>query len=108
MAQHGRLYKDAEEKGRRYKIFKNNFEYIETFNNGVDRGYKLAINKFADLTNDEFRGMYAGYKGRNSELLSTSEATSFRSEELTDVPPSMDWREKGAVTPVKDQGQCGK
>lgn len=59
MAQHGLVYADEAEKQRRHKIFKDNVKYIENFNNGVgkDRGYKLAVNKFADLTNDEFRSM---------------------------------------------------
>lgn len=109
MAQHGRVYKDAVEKERRYKIFKDNVEYIANFNNnGVHRGYKLAVNKFADLTNDEFRGMYTGYKRRrSSNVMSISEATNPTYLNLTAMPKSLDWRKKGAVTPVKDQGKCG-
>ncbi|KAJ0016451.1 hypothetical protein Pint_10417 [Pistacia integerrima] len=107
MAQHGRVYKDAQEKERRYNIFKNNLEYIENFNNDVDRGYKLAINKFADLTNEEFRGLYTGYKRKTSKAVTTLKDTSFTHVNLTAVPPSLDWRKKGAVNPVKDQGRCG-
>ncbi|XP_044461568.1 senescence-specific cysteine protease SAG12-like [Mangifera indica] len=107
MAQHGRLYKDAQEKERRYTIFKNNLEYIENFNNGVDRGYKLAINKFADLTNKEFRGLYTGYQRKISKAVATSKDKSFAYVNLTGLPTNWNWREKGAVTPVKDQGRCG-
>ncbi|KAJ0081823.1 hypothetical protein Patl1_10530 [Pistacia atlantica] len=107
MAQHGCVYKDAQEKERRYNIFKNNLEYIENFNNNVDRGYKLAINKFADLTNEEFRGLYTGYKRKTSKAVTTSKDTSFTHVNLTAVPASLDWRTKGAVNPVKDQGRCG-
>ncbi|XP_044461570.1 senescence-specific cysteine protease SAG12-like [Mangifera indica] len=107
MAQHGRLYKDAQEKERRYNIFKNNLEYIENFNNGVDRGYKLAINKFADLTNQEFRGLYTGYQRKISKAVATSKDKSFTYVNLTGLPTNWNWREKGAVTPVKDQGRCG-
>ncbi|BFG27928.1 hypothetical protein CerSpe_142020 [Prunus speciosa] len=35
------------------------------------------------------------------------EMSSFRDGNVTDVPPSVDWREKGAVIPIKDQGKCG-
>ncbi|KAL9392378.1 hypothetical protein Peur_016301 [Populus x canadensis] len=103
MAQHGRVYGDMKEKEKRYLIFKENVERIEAFNNGSDRGYKLGVNKFADLTNEEFRAMYHGYKRQSSKLMSSS----FRYENLSDIPTSMDWRNDGAVTPVKDQGTCG-
>ncbi|KAL9355361.1 hypothetical protein Peur_053331 [Populus x canadensis] len=104
MAQHGRVYGDMKEKEKRYLIFKENIERIEAFNNGSDRGYKLGVNKFADLTNEEFRAMYHGYKRQSSKLMSSS----FRYENLSDIPTSMDWRNAGAVTPVKDQSTCGK
>ncbi|KAH9695271.1 Senescence-specific cysteine protease SAG12 [Citrus sinensis] len=103
-----------QKKQRRHKIFKDNVKYIENFNNGVgkDRGYKLAVNKFADLTNDEFRSMYAGYdwQNQNSPVISTSDPDASSpmdaNSTVTDVPSSMDSRENGAVTPVKDQGDC--
>ncbi|KAH9655800.1 Senescence-specific cysteine protease SAG12 [Citrus sinensis] len=86
-----------QKKQRRHMIFEDNVKYIENFNNGVgkDRGYKLAVNKFADLTNDEFNSMYA-----DPDASSPMDANST----VTDVPSSMDSRENGAVTPVKDQG----
>ncbi|KAG6777443.1 hypothetical protein POTOM_017264 [Populus tomentosa] len=102
MAQYGRVYGDMKEKEKRYLIFKENIERIEAFNNGSDRGYKLGVNKFADLTNEEFRAMYHGYKRQSSKLMSSS----FRYENLSDIPASMDWRDAGAVTPVKHQGRC--
>ncbi|KAL2458506.1 Senescence-specific cysteine protease SAG12 [Abeliophyllum distichum] len=105
MAQYGRVYKDNAEKAKRYNIFKANFEFIKSFNNAGMRTYKLSINQFADLTNEEFRASRNGYK-MSSYKKSTGE-TSFRFENVTAIPSSMDWRKKGAVTGVKDQGQCG-
>nr|CAD1840807.1 unnamed protein product [Ananas comosus var. bracteatus] len=54
MAQHGKAYEDAAEKERRFEIFKSNFKLIQTFNKGNHK-FRLGLNRFADLTNDEFR-----------------------------------------------------
>ncbi|KAM0071439.1 putative fruit bromelain [Helianthus debilis subsp. tardiflorus] len=107
MAQCGRIYRDDVEKEMRFKIFSNNVKYIESFNNAGNRPYKLTVNQFADQTNEEFKAARNGFKVPYSVLESTR-ATPFRYENVTVIPSSMDWRKKGAVTPVKDQGQCGK
>jgi len=106
MAQYGRVYKDHVEKERRLNIFKNNVEFIESFNKVGKKPYKLSVNEFADLTNEEFRASRNGYK--MPAHLSSSSAKPFRYENVSAVPSTMDWRKKGAVTPIKDQGQCGK
>ncbi|CAA2984214.1 senescence-specific cysteine protease SAG39-like [Olea europaea subsp. europaea] len=62
MTQYGRQYKNSAEKAMRYKIFKENVEYIETFNKAGTRSYQLGINQFADLTNKEFQASRNGYK----------------------------------------------
>ena len=108
MAQHSRVYPDAVEKERRYAIFKENAERIEAFNNGVEKGYKLGVNKFADLTNEEFRSLHTGYKRQSFKLMSNSKPSTFRYGNVTAVPTVVDWRRKGAVTSVKDQGTCGE
>lgn len=101
MAKYGRTYNDAAEKARRLEIFKSNMELIESFNAG-DHKFKLGANQFADLTNEEFR-VRNGFKASAKRS-----PTSFRYETVSAVPASMDWRTKGAVTPIKDQGQCGE
>ncbi|KAL3741707.1 hypothetical protein ACJRO7_017215 [Eucalyptus globulus] len=107
MAIHGRVYKDAVEKAKRYEIFKENVKRINAFNNGKDVGYKMAVNKFADLTNEEFRASYTGYKRRPTRVLSSGEKKPFKYANFTAIPAALDWRTKKAVTPVKDQGGCG-
>ncbi|GMI90009.1 hypothetical protein like AT3G49340 [Hibiscus trionum] len=101
----GRKYESNLEKDKRLNIFKENLEYIESFNNAGNRSFKLGLNEFADMTQDEFVAAHTGYKMRDN--LTTSESTPFKYEKFSDVPKSMDWRDKGAVTPVKDQGRCG-
>ncbi|KAL3501088.1 hypothetical protein ACH5RR_035537 [Cinchona calisaya] len=66
------------------------------------KSYKLGINQFADLTNEEFRAARNGYKPKESI------GTLFRYENVGVVPTTMDRRKKGAVTGIKDQGQCGE
>ncbi|KAJ0666962.1 putative fruit bromelain [Helianthus annuus] len=104
MARYGRTYKDAAEKERRSKIFHDNVQYIQSFNNAaMKKGYKLAVNEFADLTNEEFTTARNRFKAHEC----SPSTSAFRYENVTAVPSSMDWRKKGAVTPIKDQGQCG-
>ncbi|KAF9591101.1 hypothetical protein IFM89_001445 [Coptis chinensis] len=103
MTNYGRVYKDSDEKEMRFQIFKTNVEYIDTFNKVGDRTYVLSVNGFADQTNEEFIASRNGYKNSPERM----SGTTFRYEKVTAVPSSMDWRKKGAVTPIKDQGQCG-
>ena len=102
MAEYGREYKDAAEKEYRYQIFKANVEYVESVNKAGDRKYELGINQFADLTNEEFKASHNGYKPKIMKPAKT-----FRYQNVTAAPTSIDWRTEGAVTPIKDQGECG-
>ena len=104
MALYGRVYKDNVEKNKRFKIFEENVQRIDSFNKANDKPYKLAVNEFADLTNAEFKSSRNKLKRR----VCSTDTISFKYENVTAVPTTMDWRKKGAVTPVKDQGQCGK
>ncbi|KAL9253122.1 Senescence-specific cysteine protease SAG39-like protein [Drosera capensis] len=104
MTRYGRVHKNDVEKEFRYKIFKENVEYIETST------FKLGVNAFADLTNEEFRASYTGFKSKKARELaksSKSKSSSFKYENFTVVATAMDWRTKDAVTPIKDQDQCG-
>ncbi|KAI8000111.1 Ananain [Camellia lanceoleosa] len=99
MTRHGRVYKDTEEKNARFQVFKDNLQHINAFNEGVDRGYKLGVNKFADLTNEEFRASYTGYKRHPTKETFVSKPTSFQYVNLIDVPTTVDWRNQGASIP---------
>ncbi|KAE8655809.1 Senescence-specific cysteine protease SAG39 [Hibiscus syriacus] len=102
MSQFGRIYSDNNERQKRFNIFKQNVALIDSFNNANNKPYKLAVNQFADLTNEEFTASRNGFKGH----MCSNKATTFKYENVTALP-SVDWRKKGAVTPIKDQGQCG-
>lgn len=106
MLKYGKVYKNAKEKERRFQIFKDNVEFIESLNAAGNKPYKLSVNEFADQTNEEFKALRNGY--RRPGGLGSRKETTFRYENVTAVPATMDWRKKGAVTAIKDQGQCGK
>ncbi|KAL2895502.1 Senescence-specific cysteine protease SAG39 [Bienertia sinuspersici] len=112
MAKYGRTYKDLSEKEKRFNIFKENVERIESFNRASSLNhklYKLGVNVFADLTTEEFRATHTSFEPCFSlqSMFGGSTTNNFKYENVTNVPPSMDWREKGAVTHVKEQGDCG-
>ncbi len=56
--QHGKTYASVEEFSARFAVFKNSMDLIETHNAKADRTYDLALNKFADLTWQEFKSMF--------------------------------------------------
>jgi cathepsin L len=85
----------------RYRVFRTNLDYITTYNSR-QTGVTLAMNKFGDLTNAEYRKLYLGVK-----VPAGYQHISGQPEKLVDAPSSFDWRTKGAVTGVKNQGQCG-
>lgn len=79
-------------------------QWMEKYGRVYASAYKLSINGFADQTNQEFMASNFGYKKPSG---SETRTRSFKYENFTDIPTSMDWREKGAVTAIKDQGPCG-
>ncbi|KAB2612014.1 fruit bromelain-like [Pyrus ussuriensis x Pyrus communis] len=98
MAKYGRVYKDSEEKERRFAIFRSNVEYVEKFNRDENNTYKLGLNEFADFSHEDFVQQYTGYIKPNEQTSSAD--VSFRYESLggPDVPLSIDWRMHGVVT----------
>lgn len=84
----------------RYSIFENNLNIINQHNE-KNLSWKMAINKFADLTASEFKSRNFCY----SRNLQDKNYTNFDNSIIS--PSELDWVSKGAVTPVKDQKQCG-
>lgn len=94
--------------GERFLQMLNNFarndDIIET-TNAKNLPYQLGHNEFSGMSIDEFRDFYRLGLGRPN-----ADPAMFIHEAPTNVsalPDSVDWTTKGAVTPVKDQGQCG-
>ncbi|XP_072952235.1 low-temperature-induced cysteine proteinase [Typha angustifolia] len=102
--EHGKRYASEEEKVARFRAFEDNAAFVAEHNAAVNSSYTLSLNAFADLTHHEFRatrlGLAPGIAAPSGDRMVFS---GFNGE----VPESVDWRKKGAVTKVKDQGSCG-
>nr|XP_027811639.1 cathepsin L1-like [Marmota flaviventris] len=103
-AKHGKTYGTNEEGWRRV-VWEKNMKMIEQHNEEYSQGkhgFTMAMNAFGDMTNEEFRQV------RNSvQYQKLQRGAVFQEPLFGDVPESVDWRKKGYVTPVKDQGHCG-
>jgi len=104
-------YASDTEENFRMKIYMENKAKIERHNAQAHAGlhsYFLKMNHFGDLLHHEFRRTMNGY---NMRLKNQSQkdlgATFIGSAHLQSLPKNVDWRKLGAVTAVKDQGQCG-
>jgi len=83
----------------KYTIFKANMDFVDAWNADAEH-HRVAINKFADLTIAEFSAMYLGTR-------QTVTGWTLEQGIPAAAPASVDWRTKGAVTPIKNQEQCG-
>ncbi|KAF0290772.1 Cathepsin L [Amphibalanus amphitrite] len=101
---HAKSYANPIEEFYRMKVYADNKAYIEQHMKEHAEGkhtFTVALNKFADLTTEEWSRQYKGLK-----MGSTTPHKAYEPSGKT-APSSMDWRQYGVVTGVKDQGQCG-
>jgi len=105
---HGKVYEQHEESHRR-SVWEENKRFVLKHNYQYDIGvhtYKVGMNKFADLTNEEFRAIYVsnGMKSMEPQPFCKEANTT---QNILFVADEVDWRTQGYVTPVKNQEQCG-
>lgn len=105
----GKTYDDSFELETRFNIFRENVHKIISHNSKADQSFTMSINQFTDLTEDEFKLRVKTGLFRNNLMhaaVGSMSCTPFVSTG-NDVADAVDWRSQNAVTPVKDQGQCG-
>lgn len=95
-----KYYSSVEEERYRLAVYKSNLKKIE-LHNAQHLPWTMGVNEFADMTEDEFGFKFCG-------CAKDPKTRAARSTPIYgDAPERVDWREQGAVTPVKDQASCG-
>ena len=84
----------------RFEVFKRNVMAAFTEN----ASYQTGITKFSDLTQQEFAKTYLNL---NYDAMAVANFNPYVVQVKNAAPDAWDWREKGYVSPVKDQGSCG-
>lgn len=98
-AKFGKKFDSLFEESYRERIFLENLAKINIHNANEHKTYEMGINQFSDLTQEEFVQQYLGTIVPTETIVA---------EEVEDIiVGDVDWTSQGAVTPVKNQGQCG-
>jgi len=94
------FYQTQAEHNKRFEIFKDNMDKI-TKHNKAGHSWTMGITQFSDMTAEEFKAYTA------CRRLKHLPGRSVHNNRSKTIATSIDWVEKGAVTPVKNQGSCG-
>jgi len=101
-ALHGKKY-IAEEEIHRQAIFAEHLKEIDAIN-ARKGSWQAGLNKFSDLSWDEFK---ATVLMEPQHCSATHRSSGWKAPADVEAPLSKDWRDVGALGPVKDQGHCG-
>lgn len=88
----------------RFELFAQNYNKIQDHNNANEHPFTLAMNYMGDWTHEEYKERLGYISVRDRGMQSRGELPEETSKAL---PTNVDWRNKGAVQKIKDQGSCG-
>jgi len=103
---HGKKYSGEAEEYLRKLIYQGNKEKVAVHNAEAKAGkhsFTMEMNQFGDMLTSEFSKMMNRY----SAPTSTGARATFVPKADASLPDNVDWRSKGLVSPIKNQGQCG-
>lgn len=105
LSEFGKSYPEHE-LAQRKALFELSLEQVLA-HNAEDHSWKMTINQFSDLTDAEIKA-FKGHSGTQQMSFSAPPPGFFDNlKSVSELPKSVDWREKGVVTPAKDQQSCG-
>ncbi|XP_055946887.1 procathepsin L-like [Argiope bruennichi] len=102
----GKSYNGKEEVARRM-IWERRVADVMRHNLRYDLGFhsfRKGINEFSDMEHEEFVRTFNGFR---RQVDKQNNASSWISPFNVAIPDTVDWRDQGLVTPVKNQQQCG-
>jgi len=105
-----RIYETVEVEEQKFAVFMENYLFQQAWNAEPENSFTMGLNQFSDLTNEEFQAQIACLnmpQGTQSTGVETLELPQFLEANDNEPPATVDWRAKGAVTGVKNQGACG-
>jgi len=108
MVKYSKEYKSSEEFQRRFTIFKENVARAAELDR-KDPHARFGVTQFMDLSPAEFKRNYLmpGIGSKIKEAVLAKNPTVYTAQGGQAFPASYDWRSKGMITPVYNQGQCG-
>ncbi|XP_026319315.1 cathepsin L [Hyposmocoma kahamanoa] len=112
--EHNKTYESELEDKFRLKIYAENKHKIAKHNQRFKQGlvsFRLKQNKYGDLLHHEFVHIMNGFNRTSHKLAGVrgqaQRGATYLAPAGVALPAEVDWRRKGAVTDVKDQGKCG-
>lgn len=108
---HDKHYRSKDEEEKAIENLMNNKKMVEEHNEQYKKGlisYELQLFHHSDLSEEEMAQHLEGYDNSNGTDVDSERATrATKASDFPEGPASIDWRDKGIVSPVEDQGHCG-
>ncbi|MCP3684046.1 MAG: C1 family peptidase [bacterium] len=105
-AEFNKKYIDEQEHQIRKLIFQQNLERIREVNSDSTMTWKAGVNHLTDRTTPELNALTGLHRGLKFQIYKVSYERPSE-EEIKELATSIDWREKGVVSDVRNQGGCG-
>jgi len=106
VSEYKKVYSNSNEYNIRKSIFEANLATILAHNADPFSSWKMGVNHLTDRTEEEYNKLL-GYKRQSHTPKYQTAYVPKRAAERSALPAYVDWREKGIISDVKDQGQCG-